>query len=145
MFRGIHHVAFIVGGINDDLDDEMERFEQQFGATLSYRVTIERDAVDIAVYNFGQQIFELMTPLDDWGWPYEHHRENGEGFFHIAFEVDNIQEAMAELERRGVRMKVDEPNDGVAWKVATMREEDTIVPMQIVEDPRTDRSQYPVE
>jgi methylmalonyl-CoA/ethylmalonyl-CoA epimerase len=136
LFDRVHHTAFLVGDVDEELEDVLDGFEDMFGLDLFDRVTSERDAVDVALYNSGNQIIELMSPLEEQGWPYEHLRENGTGFFHIAFEVDDIRDAMKELERRGIRMKVDEPNQGNAWLVATMNEEDTFVPMQVVEDSR---------
>jgi len=136
LFNRVHHTAFLVADVDEEFDDVMENFEATFGMELFDRVTSERDAVDVALYHSGNQIIELMSPLEERGWPYEHLQENGKGFFHVAFEVDDIREAMAELERRGIRMKVDEPNQGNAWLVATMKEEDTFVPMQVVEDSR---------
>jgi hypothetical protein len=41
---------------------------------------------------------------------------------------------MAELEERGIRVWDDEPSQGFAWKVVTLEPEDTLVPMQLVEE-----------
>lgn len=130
MFRKIHHIAFVV----EDLDDAMDRFEANYDMQLESRNELTGDfSMDVALYNAGDNIVELITPLDEGSWTYEYLQENGEGWFHIAFEVDDIRESMAELESRGIRIKDDEPQDGYNWEVVTLDERDTLVPMQIVE------------
>ncbi|MFB6206797.1 MAG: VOC family protein [Haloglomus sp.] len=130
MFTKIHHIAFVV----DDLDDAMDRFEANYDMRLESRNELTGDfSMDVALYNAGDNIVELISPLDEGSWTHEYLQENGEGWFHIAFEVDDIRESMAELESRGIRIKDDEPQDGYNWEVVTLDERDTLVPMQIVE------------
>lgn len=130
MFRKIHHIAFVV----EDLDDAMDRFEANYDMRLESRNELTGDfSMDVALYNAGDNIVELISPLDEGSWTYEYLQENGEGWFHIAFEVDDIRESMAELESRDIRIKDDEPQDGYAWEVVTLDERDTLIPMQIVE------------
>jgi methylmalonyl-CoA epimerase len=131
MFKGIHHLAFVV----EDIEQSMERFEDNFDMELVSRDQISGAfSMDVALYHAGDNIVELIEPTTDEGWTYEYLQENGEGFFHVAFEVDDIRESMEELERRGIRVEDDEPQQGYAWEVVTLNEEDTIVPMQIVEE-----------
>ena len=131
MFTDVHHVAFLVG----DLDQAVERFERQYGAEQLTRREMTGDfELDVALYPIGSVLFELITPTTESGWVYETWRENGDGFFHIAFEVEDIRESMEELESRGIRVKDDEPQEGYDWEVVTLDERDTLVPMQIVEE-----------
>jgi methylmalonyl-CoA epimerase len=131
MFTKIHHIAFVV----ENIEDAMHRFEANYDMTL-----INRDEVtgafsmDVALYNAGNNIVELIEPLGNSGWTYDVLQEQGEGWFHIAFEVDDIRESMSELESRGIRIKDSEPQEGYDWKVVTLEEQDTIIPMQIVEE-----------
>lgn len=130
MFRRVHHVAFVVG----DLDAAAERFETTFGTELVTRDEMTGDfELELALYRLGETIVELITPTTESGWVYEFWRENGDGFFHIAFEVADIRESMAELRAAGIRFEHDEPQQGFDWLVATMNPEDTLVPMQVVE------------
>ncbi len=130
MFTKIHHIAFVVA----DLEESMDRFEANYDMEL-----VERDqltgqfSMDIALYNAGSNIVELIQPTTEEGWTYEYLQDNGEGWFHIAFEVDDIRQSMRDLEDRGIRLVHDEPQQGYDWLVVTLDDRDTIVPMQIVE------------
>jgi len=131
MFTKIHHIAFVVA----DIEDAMDRFEDNYDMTLVNRDEVTGAfSMDVALYNAGDNIVELIEPLGDSGWTYDVLQEQGEGWFHIAFEVDDIRESMAELESRGIRVKDDEPQEGYDWEVVTLDERDTIVPMQLVEE-----------
>lgn len=134
MFNEIHHTAFVV----KDIEPSMTKFEENYKMelltrgemTAQYQVPQE---IDVALYQAGNNIIELIEPLSEEGWTHEVLREQGEGWFHIAFAVDDISKQMAELESRGIRVWDDKPSQGFAWKVVTLEPEDTIVPMQLVE------------
>jgi len=135
MFNKIHHIAFVV----EDIESSMTSFEENYGMelltrgemTAQYQIPQE---IDVALYQAGDNIVELIEPLSEEGWTYDVLQENGDGWFHIAFAVDDIREGMAELESRGIRIWDDEPSQGFAWKVVTLEPEDTLVPMQLVEE-----------
>lgn len=135
MFNNIHHIAFVV----EDIESSMTSFEENYGMelltrgemTAQYQIPQE---IDVALYQAGDNIVELIEPLSEEGWTYDVLQENGDGWFHIAFAVDDIREGMAELESRGIRIWDDEPSQGFAWKVVTLEPEDTLVPMQLVEE-----------
>lgn len=131
MFRKIHHIAFVVR----DIEAAMDRFEANYEMKLESRGEVTGQySMDVALYYAGDNIVELIEPTSESGWTYEYLQENGEGWFHIAFEVDDIRKRMEQLRERGIRFVDDEPQDGYDWEVATLDDRDTIVPMQIVED-----------
>lgn len=130
MFSRVHHIAFVV----EDLDAATERFETEFGMELVTRGEMTADFdLEVALYRLGETIVELITPTTNSGWVYEFWRDNGDGFFHVAFEVPDIRESMAELQASGIRFEHDEPQQGFDWLVGTMDPRDTLVPMQVVE------------
>lgn len=134
MFQRIHHVAFLV----EDLDTAIDRFERQFDTPPLTRREMTGDfELEIALFPVGESLVELITPTSERGWVYEHWREHGDGFFHIAFEVEDIREGMATLRALGVGFDSEEPREGFDWEVATMDADDTLVPMQLVEDDRS--------
>ncbi|MFC3478239.1 VOC family protein [Halobacterium litoreum] len=134
MFTRIHHVAFLVG----DLDEASAAFESQFGVEQLTRREMTGDfELAVALYPVGESLVELITPTTDSGWVYETWREQGDGFFHIAFEVDDVHERMAELQAAGVAFDSDAPQEGLDWLVATLDADASVVPMQLVEDEKT--------
>lgn len=134
MFRRVHHVAFLVG----DLDEAAEAFETRYGlAPLARHVMTGDFELEVVLYPVGDALVELVTPTTEEGWAYEHWRERGDGFFHIAFEVDDVAASVRALRAAGVGFEADAPREGFDWLVATPDADDTLFPVQLVEDPRT--------
>ena len=131
MFENVHHVAFAIR----DMDAARTQMEQLFGLELAYLEKMtENFNLEIAMYFAGDSLIELISPLSAEGWTHEYIEENGEGLFHIAYEVDDVRERMSELSARGVEFEDGDPRPGPndAWEVATI-ENDTVVMMQIAE------------
>lgn len=141
MLTDLHHLALVT----EDIDETATEFEDQFGMSCVYRQTTDAWSLESAVYRAGDTILELMEPVGGEGWAHDHLEENGPGFFHLAYEVDDIRAAMAELESRGIGVVDDEPRlSGMneAWEVVNLDEDDTLVPTQIVQDDRADRFDF---
>ncbi|NHN42516.1 hypothetical protein G9C85_12890 [Halorubellus sp. JP-L1] len=134
MFQRIHHVAFLV----DDLAEATATFEDRFDLDPLARHEMTGDfELEVVLFPVGESLVELITPTTERGWVYEHWREHGDGFFHIAFEVDDIRERMTALRALGVDFASDDPQEGFDWEVAIVESDDTVVPIQLVEDDRT--------
>lgn len=132
MFENIHHVALVVR----DIDEARSHLEDVYGLECTgtndedHR---ERYGIDAAFFRAGGSWLELISPFTDEGWAAEYLAENGEGFFHIAYEVDDVRERVAELKDRGIRFRNDEPQPGFEGEIVTLDSEDTIIPTQLVE------------
>jgi methylmalonyl-CoA/ethylmalonyl-CoA epimerase len=134
MFQRVHHLAFLVG----DLDAAAEQFETGSGLDPLVRREMTGDfELEVILYPVGESLVELITPTTESGWVYDTWQATGDGFFHVAFEVDDVEASMRELESRGVDFQDVAPREGFDWIVATLDDADTLVPMQLVEDPRT--------
>lgn len=132
MFTNIDHVAFVV----EDMDEAMDYFESVYGLELQGTNSDEhREAhgIDAAFYEAGESVLELISPIREDSWAYEHMQEHGQGFFHIAYAVDDIRKRMDELEEKGIRFESDEPGKGFSGEIITLNPEDTFVPTQLVE------------
>lgn len=132
MFAKIDHVAFVV----EDLEAWTARLETDFGLTASgTNSASHREAygVKAAFFPVGESVVELVEPTTDEGWAAERLRDGGEGFFHIAYAVDDIEAAMAALAERGVGVLDDEPRSGFSGRLVTLDPADTLVPTQLVE------------
>lgn len=136
VFSRIHHIAILAGGVDDDLDECTEVYEKHFGMERIDKIHYEEDNCEVALYSLGETIIEFTSPTGEYGWHYEHLQEHGPGFFHIAFEVDDIEQRRDELRGYGYNF-LDEIREGVNWKITTLDYRDTPLPMQIVEDPRS--------
>ncbi len=140
MFTDVHHVAFVV----DDLATAADEYEAAFDLTPVYEGGSDDWNVAYRLYRGGNAILEIVTPVGP-GWFQDHLDADGPGFFHVAYEVDDIRSAMTTLETRGIRLEHDEPQASganAAWEVVTLDERDTLIPTQIVQDDREDRFDF---
>lgn len=129
MISEVHHIAFVV----EDIDIQKRWFESVLQLKPDRREVIEDEFnLEVLIYNLDGVLIELITPTTDSGWVYEYLKENGDGFFHIAFGVEDIESVVKQI--RDSDVDVDDPVDGVDWLVATLSEDDTFVPMQVAED-----------
>ena len=105
--RRVNHLGVIVG----DLDGAVQSFSEHLGLTLDHT---ERygDELDIAFLPCGETLVELIKPRTDQGSNADYLREHGPGIQHVAFEVDDIEAALAELNERGVKPLGDAPMPG---------------------------------
>ncbi len=143
MFDSIHHVAFAVR----DMTDAQNYFEEIFDLELATTREVHRDFhVEVAMYFAGDALLEILAPLNSDSYLFDFFEENGEGFFHIAYEVDDIRTRMAELEEKGFTFEDRDPRPGPdnAWEVATIQE-DPVVMTQIAEQPEPLREALGVE
>lgn len=132
MFTKIHHVAIAVA----DLAAATAWFERHFDIepvkTMSKRHREEKQ-VDGALYEIGDDVIEVVTPISEESAVYDFLREHGDGIYHVAFEVDDIERSMELLQRWGVELEDDEPRDAFTGTVVTLDADSTVVPMQIVQ------------
>jgi methylmalonyl-CoA/ethylmalonyl-CoA epimerase len=142
MLTGIHHVAYIV----EDMDEHRQRFEALFDVEPTFRMRRDDEdfVLDAALYQTGDHYIEFISPISKSGWAYEYLTEHGEGFFHLGYEVDDLDAAIRSLREAGVSFVTDNPQAGVndAWRLITLNEDETVVPTQLVQDDRTDRSTF---
>ena len=66
----------------------------------------------IALLKAGETSVEFLEPTSEDSTLSKFIRERGEGLHHIAFEVDDIEKATAELKDRGFRFIYEKPADG---------------------------------
>lgn len=142
MLMGIHHIAYVV----EDMDDRLATFEALFDIEPTFRT--RRDDADFvletALYATGDHYVEFISPISADGWAYEYLSEHGEGFFHIGYEVDDLDAANQLLRDVGVGLATDSPQAGVsdAWRLITIEDDETVVPTQLVEDNRSDQTVF---
>ena len=105
--KRVDHLGVIVG----DLDGAVKSFTEHLGLKLEHT---ERygDELDIAFLPCGETLVELIEPLKEEGSNADYLREHGPGIQHVAFEVDDLEAALAELAGRGVEPLGDAPMPG---------------------------------
>jgi methylmalonyl-CoA epimerase len=107
--RAIHHVGMAVA----DLDDAVRTYERLFGGRLEHRSRVEDQGVEAASIRLGAGRVELLAALghDTPVGKFLAHR--GPGMHHVAYEVDDVGSALAELARDGAELIDAEPRRGM--------------------------------
>jgi methylmalonyl-CoA/ethylmalonyl-CoA epimerase len=107
--RALHHVAVAV----DDLDDAVELYKRLFGAEVEERGRLDDQGVEAAYLRVGSGRVELVSALGDDTPVGRFLARRGPGMHHVAFEVDNVADAVRSLIGDGVNVIDTEPRRGL--------------------------------
>lgn len=107
--KGVHHIGIAVR----DLEESLGRWSALFAAEAGPIEEIPERGVRLAHLRFaeGPEI-ELVAPLGDASPVAKFLESRGEGIQHLTLEVDDIEMAMVELSRAGLRFVSDAPQTG---------------------------------
>lgn len=114
MIKGIHHIAIAV----KDLERMVSFYEELFNIKASKTEVIPQQGVKAALISLpnGSEI-EIIQPLDDQGGVAKFIESRGEGLHHICLEVDDVDQELENLARRGVQLIDRQGRPGLAGKV----------------------------
>ena len=104
----IDHVGIAV----ENLKDTVPFYEKQLGLKKTALETVKDQGVEIAFFKIGESKFELLEPLSEESPIARHIKKRGEGIQHIALEVEDIEEKVAQMKEEGVRFIGDKPSLG---------------------------------
>jgi len=108
MFERIDHIAIAV----DDLDAAVALYETTFGLRVSHRETVADFNVEIATIQIGETAIEFLEGKSDDSPIRRFVEKRGPGIHHIAYVVDDIEQAMADLRAGGARLIDEKPRRG---------------------------------
>lgn len=74
--------------------------------------TVSEQKVKTAFFPVGESEVELLESTDPDGPIAKYIEKKGQGIQHVAFRVDNIEQALAELKEKGVRLIDETPRQG---------------------------------
>jgi methylmalonyl-CoA epimerase len=103
----VNHLGVIV----DDMDAAIAGFRDRLGLALA-KTEVYAGILDIAFLPCGDTQVELICPREDDDPVARWLREHGPGIQHVAFEVEDLETALAELRERGVETLGDAPRPG---------------------------------
>jgi methylmalonyl-CoA/ethylmalonyl-CoA epimerase len=104
--KRLAHLGIVV----KNLDEAVKYFTQ--GLPLELTHTEDYQGMRIGFVPVGDSSIELLQDVSGSSAIKGFLDKNGEGIHHIAFEVDDIYEAVEELKRRGVRLIDETPREG---------------------------------
>jgi len=80
---------------------------------LVHRETVESQGVEAVLLDVGEGHVELLAPLGPDTPVGKFIAKNGPGMHHVAYSVENIEEALEKAEAAGIRMIDQEPRVGI--------------------------------
>jgi methylmalonyl-CoA/ethylmalonyl-CoA epimerase len=98
----IHHIGIVVNNIQDSLGEfsKFIKFDE-----ISIPTLVGSQKVNVCFMKIGELRIEFIEPIGNES-PIKQALENGGGFNHICFEVDDILETIDEIVEKGGRLIV---------------------------------------
>jgi methylmalonyl-CoA epimerase len=107
--RAIHHVGVAV----EDLDAAVASYERLFGGRLEHRERVEEQGVEAASLRLGESRVELLAALGEDTPVGRFLAKRGPGMHHVAYQVDDVESALADLAGQGVELIDAAPRRGM--------------------------------
>ena len=104
----IDHIGIAVSSI----DEKKKFWLDAMGLNMEGTETIEAQKVTTAFLPVGESEVELLESTSDDGPVAKYIEKKGEGIQHVAFQVENIEEALAELKEKGIQLIDQTPRHG---------------------------------
>ncbi|MBW8012630.1 MAG: methylmalonyl-CoA epimerase [Chloroflexi bacterium] len=110
--KKIDHIAFVV----DDIEDALDFWHDTLGLELSHVEDVPDQNSVVAFLPAKESEVELVRPTTEDSGVARYLKKKGPGMHHICFEVYDIEETLAHLKSRGVRLINEVPQIGTAGK-----------------------------
>lgn len=96
----IEHIGIAVRSI----EEQLPYYEGVLGLKCYNIETVEDQKVKTAFFKIGQTKIELLEPTSEESTVAKFIEKRGEGIHHIAYATKNVNEALKEMEAKGVRL-----------------------------------------
>ena len=118
----IDHLGIAVHSI----EEAKKLFQDTLGLKFEGSETVAEQKVTTAFFPVGDSEVELLESTAPDGPIAKYLEKRGEGIQHIAFRVENIEEALAELKEKGIRLIDEKPRLGAGGaKIAFLHPKST--------------------
>ena len=108
MLGKIEHVAIAVA----DLEAALAHYRDVWGIEPDHRERVEDQGVEEAMVKIGESYIQLLGATGPDTTVGKFLERRGEGLHHIAYEVDDLEGALAELKEQGVALIDEKPRRG---------------------------------
>lgn len=105
----IHHVAYAVA----DIDAALPVYTDRYGMSVEVRERLDDQGVEAVSLGAGTSHIELIQPVDPQSGVAKFLERRGPGLHHVAFEVEDLAAALAELRDGGAELIDEEPRRGL--------------------------------
>lgn len=108
MLTKINHIGIAV----KSLEESLPFYRDSLGMSFAGIEVVAEQKVRVAMLQVGESKIELLEPTEDDSPVAKFIEKNGAGIHHIAYEVADIEAAIAKLAEEGVRMIDQKPRCG---------------------------------
>ena len=108
MFKKIDHIGVAV----NSLEESLHIFKDILGVKCSGEEEVKEQNVKVAFLPVGESEIELLESTSPDGNIAKYIEKKGEGIHHIAFEVEDLDVMLKNLQEKGVRLIDKEPRYG---------------------------------
>jgi methylmalonyl-CoA/ethylmalonyl-CoA epimerase len=109
VFGRIDHIGVAVA----DLESAIELHTRAYGMPLVHRETIAEQGVEAVLLDVGESHVELLAPLSEDSPVGRFLAKKGPGLHHVAYQVADVDAALATLRERGLRLIDEQPRTGI--------------------------------
>ena len=109
VFTRVDHVGVAV----EDIDAALALYERDYAMKLVHREVVESQGVEAVLLDVGENHVELLAPLGADTPVGKFLAKRGPGMHHVAYQVDDIDGALAALREAGLRLIDETPRVGI--------------------------------
>ena len=109
MLEKIYHLGYAV----ENIEAAARFYEEHFGARVGEPEEVEEQGIVATMFEVGESMIELVQPTRPDSPVGKFLEKRGEGFHHVAFQVEDLEGTLKELKENGVELIDEEPRIGV--------------------------------
>ncbi len=110
MLKKIYHLGYAV----EDIAAAARFYEEHFGAQVGEPEEVEEQGIVTTMFEVGESMVELVQPTRPDSPVGKFLQKRGEGFHHVAFQVEDLKASLKELKENGVELIDEEPRIGAS-------------------------------
>jgi methylmalonyl-CoA epimerase len=108
LLKKIYHLGYAV----EDITAAARFYEEHFGARVGEPEEVEEQGIVATMFDVGESRIELLEPTRPDSPVGKFLEKRGEGFHHVAFQVDDLEATLKELKESGVDLIDEKPRVG---------------------------------
>ncbi len=108
MLKKIYHLGYVV----EDIDAAARFYREHFSVETSETEEVEEQGIIATMFEVGESKIELLEPTRRDSPVGKFLEKRGEGFHHVAFQVDDLEATLKELKEGGVELIDENPRIG---------------------------------
>ncbi len=110
--KRIDHIAVVV----DDIDTSLAFWRDALGMDMTHLEEVKEQESIVAFLPTGGSEVELVKPTTETSGVAKYLAKRGPGMHHICLEVDNLEEMLADMKARGIKLINETPTIGAGGK-----------------------------